>query len=132
MACCAYRQMFGVKASEQKGEGERVVSLLGVDQGPELWLGSWFYSVGFPVAVHVAGAGLGNLSAVETVQKTPGDLRDHGPVRDRLRHAVDGSHSCSFLIGILHYNGDRVPNVFNKEVSDSWLSVQDGATDVDA
>ena len=47
--------------------------------------------VGFPVAVHVGSAGLGKLSAVETVQKTLGDLGDHGPVRDGLSHAVDGS-----------------------------------------
>lgn len=46
-------------------------------------------SVGFAVAVHVAGVGLGHLGAVETVQETSGDLRHHGSIWDGLGHAVD-------------------------------------------
>lgn len=46
-------------------------------------------SVGFPVAVHVAGLGFGYLSAVQTVQESMGDLGDHGAVWNGLSHAVD-------------------------------------------
>lgn len=48
-------------------------------------------SVGFPVAVHVAVVSLGHLGAVETVEEASGDLGHHGPVWDRLGHAVDRS-----------------------------------------
>lgn len=48
-------------------------------------------SVGFAVAVHVAGVWLGHLSAVETVQEASGDLCNHGSVWDGLGHAVDRS-----------------------------------------
>lgn len=41
-------------------------------------------------------------------------------------------HSCGFLFGVLHDDGNLLSDYINKLVSDARLCVQDGATNVDA
>lgn len=41
-------------------------------------------------------------------------------------------HSCGFLFRILHDDGNLLLDVTDKTISDAWLRVQNGATNVDA